>query len=104
MIYNIHNENQDNLEKIDFNVLKMNEKIDCLQEYLPKLLVDNKNLYGVLSKGIHELDEKSCLKYFPFVKLGIELILDERLASLEKSRKSVEFHKELQKISSEVGV
>ena len=36
---------------------RMAEKISILREYLPGFLVENKILYGILSKGIHELSE-----------------------------------------------
>ncbi|MGN4562267.1 hypothetical protein ACTFP3_29125 [Bacillus cereus group sp. MYBK5-2] len=70
-----------------FQRSRMDEKIMMLQTYLPPFLVENRKLYGILSKGIHELDEKTCLELFPNVKLAIELILDEKLYQLEKENK-----------------
>jgi len=66
---------------------RMDEKIEKLKGLLPIFLVKNKALYGILSKGIHELTEQECLDIFPVVKLGIELILDEKLAQREKELK-----------------
>ena len=71
----------------DFQGSKMDEKILMLKAYLPSFLVENRKLYGILSKGIHELDEKTCLELFPNVKLAIELILDEKIHQLEKQNK-----------------
>lgn len=65
----------------------MDEKIRLLKDYLPDILVENRKLYAILSKGIHELSEKECLEIFPKVKLAIELILDEKLAEKEKASK-----------------
>ena len=59
----------------------MDEKIKLLEDYLPAFLVQNRRLYGILSKGVHELSEAECIKAFPTVKGGLELILDERLAA-----------------------
>lgn len=61
-----------------FATSKMDQKLKLLENYLPDVLKDNKPLYGVLSKGIHELSEDECLEYFSVVREVIELILDER--------------------------
>ncbi len=66
---------------------RMDEKIELLKSFLPTFLVKNKVLYGILSKGIHELTEQECLDIFPVVKLGIELILDEKLKQKEQEEK-----------------
>ncbi|MEZ4843255.1 MAG: hypothetical protein R3A43_03275 [Bacteroidia bacterium] len=65
----------------------MDEKIELLKSFLPNFLVKNKVLYGILSKGIHELKEQECLDIFPVVKLGVELILDEKLKQKEQEDK-----------------
>ena len=66
---------------------RISEKIELLQTNLPKFLVENKVMYGILSKGIHSLTENECLSYFEIVKVGIELILDEKLEHFEKQKK-----------------
>ncbi|MFJ8116658.1 MULTISPECIES: hypothetical protein [Bacillus cereus group] len=71
----------------DFQGSKMDQKILMLKSYLPNFLVENRKLYGILSKGIHELDEKTCLELFPNVQIAIELILDEKIHQLEKESK-----------------
>jgi len=58
-----------------------------LKAELPEFLVENRKLYGILSKGIHSLTEEECLEYFDVVKAGIELILDEKVDHLKKQRK-----------------
>ncbi|KXY18270.1 hypothetical protein AT259_20605 [Bacillus cereus] len=70
-----------------FQRSKMDEKILMLKTYIPSFLVENRKLYGILSKGIHELDEQTCLELFPNVKLAIELILDEKIYQIEKQNK-----------------
>lgn len=66
---------------------RMDEKIDLLKNELPIFLAENRKLYAILSKGIHELSENDCLEYFPTVKLGVELILDEKLEEKRRQDK-----------------
>ncbi|GFD75677.1 hypothetical protein KUL113_50970 [Tenacibaculum sp. KUL113] len=65
---------------------RMNEKIEMLSAELPEFIVENKSMYSILSKGIHELSENECLKAFPIVKVGIEIILDEKIEKLNKEK------------------
>lgn len=76
------------ISRKDFESLKFDLKIDTLKNYLPPVLVKNKNVYGIVSKGIHELSEEKCREMFPYIRTGIELILDDIVA--EKERKSKE--------------
>lgn len=57
----------------------MDDKIMILKQHLPKFLVENRTLYGIMSVGVHTLSEAECLAAFPVVRVGIELILDEHL-------------------------
>lgn len=66
---------------------RMSEKIGMLKTHLPTFLVEHPGMYSLLSKGIHELSEEECLKHFGTLRLGIELILDERLEQRERERK-----------------
>ncbi len=70
-----------------YSKARMDTKIQLLSHHLPSFLVENKAIYGVLSKGIHELSEDECLQYFHAVKVGIELILDEEIIIKEKKDK-----------------
>ena len=65
------------------------ERIMLLRDYLPEILVANKEAYSILSKGIHELTEEECLASFTLLKDTIELILEERLASYKKDKKKL---------------
>lgn len=95
-------DSKDNVKKEDFNKLRMNEKIVLLKNDLPSFLSENKNIYGILSTGIHELHEDECLKYFPTLKLSIELILSEKKEKYERELKMKQAKSELSKISSEL--
>jgi|SRR5947209_7092732 len=66
---------------------RMDEKILLLQDYLPTFLVENRGLYSIMSVGIHSLTESQCLEYFDTVKIGIELILDEKIEQERKQTK-----------------
>lgn len=85
----------DSFDEQAFKTARMNDKIKLLSGHLPPFLVENHQLYGILSKGVHELSEQECLDAFPVVKVGIELILDEhivekqRRAKIEASRKAL---------------
>ena len=90
------------IEKEVFKNARITEKIDMVKEELPETIVDNPILYGIISKGIHELSEEECIEYFPVLKESILLILNE----WEKKRKEIETKKRLNssisKIASEV--
>jgi hypothetical protein len=88
-------------EKV-FSGAKMAEKIELLRDYLPAFLVENKLLYGILSVGVHALTEQDCLAYFETVKVGIELILDEKLELFEKKKKLEDARKKLSSLNSEL--
>jgi hypothetical protein len=65
----------------DFQMARMEEKINMLGAYLPLFLVENKSMYSILSIGVHELDEQTCLAHFDTLRVGIEIILDESLTA-----------------------
>lgn len=88
--------NSDNvLIERDFQMARMDEKIDLLKTYLPRFLVENKGMYSILSLGIHELDEETCLAHFDTLRVGIEIILDEKLDEQRKRDKIKSAEKEL---------
>lgn len=78
------------------------EKIDILKEYIPAVLVENKCIYTILSKGIHELSEEECLEYFTVVKATIDSILSDLLNKKEKLKSDNEIKKELNKINAKL--
>ena len=65
----------DSIDEATFAKAKMADQIKMLEGYVPNTLVKNTVIYGILSKGIHELSEKECLQYFPVVKQCIYQIL-----------------------------
>lgn len=77
---------------------RMDEKIELLKAYLPKLLVENAKVYSILSKGLHELADDECLEYFETVRIGIQLILDEELEKHKKEKERNILKKEIDRI------
>lgn len=75
----------------EFSKMRMDDKIKHLKGYLPDFMVENAQLYGILSKGIHELSEDECLKYFGLVKSSIVITIEEDFErkSKEALRKNV---------------
>ena len=61
----------------EFIKLRMDQKIESISDYLPKMIVETKQLYGILSKGVHELCEEACRKYFPILRDCIFIILKQ---------------------------
>ncbi|MFZ1528661.1 MAG: hypothetical protein WAT19_07920 [Ferruginibacter sp.] len=92
----------DGWQEETFTTARVSEKIELLQNHLPKFLVENKVLYGILSKGIHSLTEDECLAYFETVKVGIELILDEKLEAFEKLKKVEEAKRKISILNSKL--
>src|SRR5207245_2482045 len=66
---------------------RMEDRILSLQDRLPAFLVENRALYAILSRGIHELTEAECLEMFEPIRVGIELILDEQLEQQSRAEK-----------------
>lgn len=56
---------------------RMEDKIDYVKDNLPDYFNENSHIYGILSKGVHELEENECQKYLPLLKAIIIYALDE---------------------------
>jgi hypothetical protein len=82
---------------------RMSERITLLKSHLPSFLIEHPGMYALLSKGIHELSEDDCLKHFETLRIGVELILDERLDLRERALKIAAAKAAIQKALGEVG-
>jgi len=78
---------EDNINKGMFQFASMDEKIELLNDYLPSFLAEHKELCSLLSIDIHEMNDHACLQHFDTLRVGIEIILDEQLEELLKSKK-----------------
>lgn len=91
-------------EDIDINrdafiKLSFTDKTKYIKDYLPDFLQDNTTeLYSILSKGIHQLNEIECANAFPILRTGIELILDDIISNKKIKAKKDEISKNLRKI------
>jgi len=92
----------ENWNKDKYNRARVVEKIELLRDALPECLVKNKKIYGILSKGLHELTEDECLNFFDVVQEGIELILDEVLAEEIRRKKEKSIEEKIEKISKKL--
>jgi hypothetical protein len=86
----------------DYRHLKMDEKIKYINDYLPEYFTENSHIYGILSKGIHELEEKECQEYLPIVKTIIFYSLDEAVDKKNKELRKIEMSKKLNEIKSKL--
>jgi hypothetical protein len=87
---------------VDFAKMRMDEKIGALATALPPALVKNKAVYSILSKGIHELGEDECRKYFPVVRAAIIQILEQDLEARQRQKAEQELEREIARIHGEV--
>ena len=90
------------ISDVEFLKKRMDEKVDFLKDQLPSQLVEMKAIYGILSKGVHELSEAECLAYFPALKLSITLILDQRIEEDVKRKKDADIKKAIMNIASQI--
>lgn len=86
-----------------FGKMRMNEKVAALGAVLPPLLVEHSASYGILSKGIHELDEQTCLEFFPVIRRSIILILDQDLRLKSAAKEAEELKAALRGIAGRLG-
>ena len=61
----------------DFLKLRMDDKVKFLKGHIPDFLYENRKMYSILSRGIHELSEEVCLRAFEPLKLSIKIVLEE---------------------------
>ena len=92
----------DKVNDEEFEQARVAERIKMLQGYLPEILIKNTTIYGILSKGIHELSEEECRKYFPVVKECIYQILGMWESERRKKADEDALSKALSSISSSI--
>jgi hypothetical protein len=85
-----------------FENLPLEQKIETLKDRLPTALLQYKAVYVVLSVGIHMLDEKTCLSYFPVVQGIIMLILEDHLETRNKKLAQEKLAKAFNAINAKV--
>jgi hypothetical protein len=88
------------LEDSDFSKMRMDEKIAALSSVLPSFLVQNKRVYSVLSKGIHELDENTCGQQYELMRMSITLMLEQEREILERKTREDQLTKLISQIDT----
>lgn len=81
----------------DFATLRMEEKVEALRAALPAAVVRNKAAYSILSKGLHELSEQECSRYFPVVRAAIILMLEQDYLEAERVKHEADLEDEIQR-------
>ena len=102
LIYQAKTNAGDIVDDEDFEQARTAERIKMLEGYLPEILIKNTTIYGILSKGIHELSEEDCRKYFPVVKECIYQILGMWESERRKKADEDALSKALSSISSSI--
>jgi hypothetical protein len=87
----------------DRRTMRMEERIKALGDYLPKFLLDNRSIYGILSKGIHELTEEECEEAYAALDVGVRFILDEELQARERAGRLAGATKSIQALAQKYG-
>src|SRR5690606_2996750 len=99
--YNTNKEHIDNqIEEGKFQHTKMDVKIELLKPFLPNFLIEHKDLYGIMSLGVHQLNEQKCLEIFKTIELGIKLILEEKIEDFKKKKLTEEFTNDKSRIKN----
>ncbi|WP_300896586.1 hypothetical protein [Roseovarius sp.] len=90
-------------EAIDGEAFKqgrVGEKIDMLSDYLPPFMLKHKKVYGLLSLGIHELNEETCGTLYEILKQSCLLMLEQEKELAEKEALEKELAKAISQIST----
>ena len=90
------------VDSCKFYTKRMDERIIMIKPYIPSFIANNSAIYGILSKGIHELDEFECLDFFPVLNESIEMILDQKLRMKEEREKEKLLSQTISSISSKI--
>ncbi|MFR1380703.1 MAG: hypothetical protein ACLSTJ_17310 [Clostridium neonatale] len=93
LVFDIFNKEYEGEVTLDqFNSEKMQDKLRILDIHFNDT-INKKLLYGILSKGIHELEESECKEYFNIVLQAILIILEGQLEKKEKDKREKEIAK-----------
>lgn len=98
MLNNYIEENNITL-KDDHVETKIKAVKDCFDSRIKDLL---KNLYSILSKSIHELDEEQSKEYYQYLKAIIDIQLEFEYTENEKNKQSKQLNAILNKIINEI--
>ena len=84
---------------------RMDSKIKVIKNRFDPLIQNSlKNVYGVLSVSIHELDEEQSKEYYDILKAIIDIQLEYELTEEDKRKNANKYSSELAKISSKIKI
>ena len=94
------NKSKLHVTKEDFMKLRMEDKLNELRNFLPKIIFANgyNQVYSKVSNGIHNLSEDECNNLFIPLRMAIEEILIEKLELRERKIRQDNLGKKLQNI------
>ncbi len=94
------NKNELEIDENTFRLLRMEDKLNTLKVYLPKIIFESgyNQVYSKVSDGIHNLSEDDCEKLFIPLRMAIEEILIEKIELQDKKKRQDELSKKLQNI------
>ena len=86
----------------NYHLERVVNKIEILKDFLPSFISENKIIYGILSKGVHELSEEECREYFDTIYKSIILILEQKLELKNKAKLEKSLSSAINKIHSQI--
>lgn len=79
---------------------RVGDLLKDISDCLPHHMGENPVIYGILSKGVHELDEDECMSYFPVLKQAVDLVLLDLYKQREESKIRTQNAKDLNRIGT----
>lgn len=89
-------------DEVKYQKGRQKDKIKLLHVFLPKFFVEHRNIYSILSLGIHELNEEQCRKYFNIMKQSIDAIINDKITMEKKKEEREQLMKEIQIINRDL--
>jgi hypothetical protein len=87
----------------EFDNARMPERVRLVASELPTFIVDHPELYGVLSKGVHQLTEEECGRELPVLQRCMTLIAEQRLERKMREKREAETKALLSEAASRLG-
>jgi hypothetical protein len=91
------------LTRDEFDTMRMPDKLQAVRGYIPTWMVENRKLYGILSRGLHELSEETCRQAFPAVKQATIALLEQHAEEAQKRKRAEDAARELERLGKLLG-
>ena len=93
---------ENTIDLSEYDRMRVVERIKLLKDYLPAMISSNPAIYGIVSKGVHELSEEECLKYFPVLRDCVLMILEQWAEKRKKQEMAKNLQASINAIASEI--